>query len=198
MMNMPTQGTETALNLMRAFAGESQARNRYTFAAHAAQEGNQHLLSQLFLFTANQEKEHAARLWTMLSGVSGSSLTIEGGYPVETSSDLQTLLSSSVHNELEEAEVVYPAFAATAAKEGFNQQADLFNRLATVEKEHAARFQRFLDLVSQQRLFSGGAQGWLCLNCGYIHEGDSAPQQCPLCQHPQGYFIRSDLSPFRG
>ena len=197
-MNLPTLGTETALNLMRAFAGESQARNRYTIAAHTAKEQNQHLLSQVFLFTANQEKEHAARLWTMMSGVTGQNLQIEGGYPVETSSDLQTLLMSAVHNETEEAEIVYPAFAETARKEGFAKEADFFTRLARVEKEHAARFQRFADLWGQQKLFSGGVQGWICLNCGYIHEGDAAPEVCPLCAHPQGYFIRSDLSPFRG
>ena len=197
-MNLPTLGTETALNLMRAFAGESQARNRYTIAAHAAKEQNQYLLSQVFLFTANQEKEHAARLWKMMAGVTGQNIQIEGGYPVETSSDLVTLLQSSVHNEMEEAETVYPAFADAARKEGFAREADFFTRLSKVEKEHAERFKRFADLFSQQKLFSGGVQGWICLNCGYIHEGDSAPQVCPLCEHPQGYFIRTDLSPFRG
>ena len=188
-MNLPTSGTETALNLMRAFAGESQARNRYTIAAHAAKEQNQYLLSQVFLFTANQEKEHAARLWKMMAGVTGQNIQIEGGV---------TLLQSSVHNEMEEAETVYPAFAETARKEGFAREADFFTRLSKVEKEHAERFKRFADLFSQQKLFSGGVQGWICLNCGYIHEGDSAPQVCPLCEHPQGYFIRTDLSPFRG
>ena len=169
---------------MRAFAGESQARNRYTIAAHTAKEQNQYLLSQVFLFTANQEKEHAARLWKMMAGVTGQNIQIEGGYPGRDLLDLVTLLQSSVHNEMEEAEPFYPAFAETARKEGFAREADFFTRLSKVEKEHAERFKRFADLLSQQKLFSGGVQGWICLNCGYIHKGDSAPQVCPLRTSP--------------
>ncbi len=190
--------SETARNLMRAFAGESQARNRYTIAAHTASESRQHLLSQLFTFTANQEKEHAAILWNMMAELSGQNVQIEGGYPVETSTDLVTLLQSAAHNEEEEAKIVYPQFAKIAKEEGFLRQADFFTRLASIEQTHSDRFRRFSDLLSQSKLFSGGVQGWLCLNCGYIHEGESAPQSCPVCSHPQGYFIRSDLSPFRG
>lgn len=190
--------SETARNLMRAFAGESQARNRYTIAAYTASESKQYLLSELFRFTANQEKEHAVILWNMLAALSGQNIQIEGGYPVETSNDLQVLLQSAVHNEEEEAKIVYPEFAKTAAEEGYLQQADLFTHLAAIERTHSDRFKRFADLLSQSKLFSGGVQGWLCLNCGYIHEGESAPQTCPVCSHPQGYFIRSDLSPLRG
>lgn len=190
--------SETARNLMRAFAGESQARNRYTIAAHTASESKQYLLSELFKFTANQEKEHAAILWNMMAELSGQNVQIEGGYPVETSTDLVTLLQSASHNEEEEAKIVYPEFAKIAKEEGFLRQADFFTRLAAIEQTHSDRFQRFSDLLSQSKLFSGGVQGWLCLNCGYIHEGESAPQICPVCSHPQGYFIRSDLSPFRG
>lgn len=190
--------SETLKNLMRAFAGESQARNRYTIAAAAAEEQNQHLLAEVFRFTARQEKEHAALLWQKMSAVSGQTIDICGGYPVETSQDLVRQLRSSVGNERSEAETVYPSFAKTAREEGFTAEAMLFEQLAKIERGHAERFERFADLASQQKLFSGGVQGWLCLNCGHLYEGESAPAQCPVCAHPQGYFIRSDLSPFRG
>lgn len=198
MSQIPFIESETARNLMRAFAGESQARNRYTIAAQAAVENNQHLLCDVFQYTANQEKEHAVLLWNMMKELSGQNIEITGGYPVETSTDLLTLLRSAVHNETEEAKIVYPDFAKIAQQEGFTRQADLFTRLASIEQTHADRFQRFADLMSQQKLYTGGIQGWLCLNCGYIHEGEAAPQVCPVCSHDQGYFIRSDLSPFRG
>ncbi len=188
--------SETSRNLMRAFAGESQARNRYTLAAEAAGAQQQFLLEQLFRFTARQEKEHAALLWSMLSELNGENLEITAAFPVESSRDIKTQLISSVHNEQEEADIVYPSFEKTAREEGFLREAELFGKLSAVERGHAARFARFLDLWSQQKLFSGGVRGWLCLNCGFIAETETAPLSCPLCSHPQGYFIRQDLTPF--
>ncbi len=197
MNHIPFAQSETAQNLMRAFAGESQARNRYTIAANAALQAKQQLLHDLFTFTANQEKEHAALLYQMLAELNGQNIRIEGGYPVQATTDLLSLVQSAIHNETEEATVVYPQFAGIAREEGFVKQADFFTRLAAIEQTHADRFARFAELMSQSKLFSGGVQGWMCLNCGHIHEGASAPEICPVCSHPQGYFVRTDLSPFR-
>ena len=101
-----------------------------------------------------------------------------------------------MHNELEEAQIVYPDFEKTARAEGFLREAELFNKLIVAETIHAARFARFLDLMEQQKLFSGGVKGWICLNCGFVYEGESAPLSCPLCSHPQGYFVRRSFEPF--
>ena len=135
--------SETLKNLMRAFAGESQARNRYTIAAAAAEEQNQHLLAEVFRFTARQEKEHAALLWQKMAAVSGQNVDICGGYPVDTSSDIVRQLRASVGNERAEAETVYPSFAKTARDEGFTAEAMLFEQLAKIERGHAERFERF-------------------------------------------------------
>ena len=191
--------SETCTNLMRAFAGESQARNRYTFAAAAAQKQKQQLLAQTFTFTADQERAHAEVFWGLLKECSGDSIEIAGGYPVQTSEDLLVQLKEAVHNETEEADDVYPAFAKTAEKEGFARVAEVFKAIAKVEQIHAARFQRFEDLLRAGKLHHSDAQsGWICLNCGHLHYGTDAPKACPVCSHDQGYFIRADLTPFKG
>ena len=165
--------SETCKNLMRAFAGESQARNRYTFAAAAAQKQKQQLLAQTFTFTADQERAHAEVFWGLLKECSGDSIEIAGGYPVQTSE--------------------------TAEKEGFARVAEVFKAIAKVEQIHAARFQRFEDLLRAGKLHHSDAQsGWICLNCGHLHYGTDAPKACPVCSHDQGYFIRADLTPFKG
>ena len=188
--------SETSRNLMRAFAGESEARNRYTIAGEQAGEREEYLLSRLFAFTAAQEKEHAVLLWARMAELSGETIHIDAGFPVETARDTKTQLQAAVHNELEEAQIVYPDFEKTTRAEGFLQEAELFNKLIVAETIHAARFARFLDLMEQQKLFSGGVKGWICLNCGFVYEGESAPLSCPLCSHPQGYFVRRSFEPF--
>ena len=193
--------SKTRENLMRAFAGESQARNRYTFAAEAAKAQGQYLLQQVFLYTAAQEKEHAALFWKQLQECSGSTVFVDGGYPVETSGDLLVQLQSAVHNETQEALDVYPAFARAAEEEGFLRPAELFRAIARIEQTHADRFSRFAELVQRGELFRLAEENqsglWLCLNCGHLHQGPQAPLSCPVCSHEQGFFIRADLTPFR-
>lgn len=191
--------SETCKNLMRAFAGESQARSRYTFAAAAAEKQKQQLLAWTFTFTADQERAHAEIFWGLLKECSGGSIEIAGGYPVQTAEDLLVQLKEAVHNETEEAEEVYPAFAKTAESEGFGRVAEVFKAIAKVEQLHAARFQRFEEMLRAGRLHHNDTQsGWICLNCGHLHYGADAPQACPVCGHAQGYFIRADLTPFKG
>ena len=182
--------SRTAVNLMRAFAGESQARNRYTFAAQKADKMQCSLISLIFEFTANQEKEHAQIFYDHLKQLSGSNINIDAGYPVGNFDTLEQLLEDSVHNEYEEYESAYPEFAAVAKQEGYNDIAYSFEKIALIEKTHAERFKCFAQLMKDGKLYTGNAQtAWLCLNCGHIHIGAEAPQQCPVCKHAQGYFV---------
>ncbi|MGI6200085.1 MAG: rubrerythrin [Christensenellales bacterium] len=189
--------SKTRENLMRAFAGESQARNRYTFAASQAKKEKLHVIEGIFTFTANQEKEHAEIFYNLLTECAGENILVDGKYPVDISQNLLDLLKMARHNEYEEYEDVYASFAQVAQQEGFTQIANTFTQIAAIEKTHGDRFGRFADLVETGALFtekSGCA--WMCLNCGHIHTGPQAPQKCPVCQHDQGYFIRLDMAPF--
>lgn len=184
--------SQTCLHLMRAFAGESQARNRYTFAAGQCRAKGLYVLERLFLFTAGQEKEHAELFYNRLAPLSGQNITLNAAYPVNLSDDPLALLRDAHHNEMQEYSQEYRQFAETARQEGFQEIAALFQMIASIEKTHADRFARFAALVEQNRLFSdsdGGA--WLCLNCGHIHTGPQAPALCPVCSHEQGYFVRA-------
>lgn len=182
--------SETAKNLMRAFAGESQARNRYTFAAGVAKKQDLPLIERLFLFTAGQEKEHAEIFYNHLKTLSGQTIFIDGGYPVDIDADVGKLLQRAKHNEFEEYEDVYPAFAEVAQREGFADVARSFSMIAQIEKTHGERFLYYANQIEQGTLFSAQAEKeWLCLNCGHIHKGPKAPKQCPVCAHVQGYFI---------
>ena len=182
---------------MRAFAGESQARNRYTFAAAQARAVQLELLAQVFLFTAEQERAHAKVFYEHLRQLAGQTITVDGTYPVDLSQDLGQLLQLAQHNELEEFDKVYPAFAKTAQQEGFEQVAASFQRIAQVEHMHANRFQHIAQLVQQNQL-TGRSDGelWMCLNCGHVHRGGQAPGQCPVCQYGQGYFSPVELAPW--
>ena len=184
-------------NLMRAFAGESQARNRYTFAASQAQKNGLHVISAIFAYTASQEKEHAEIFYNHLQELSGKTITVDGGYPVDLSENVSDLLFKAQHNEYEEHDPVYKSFGETARQEGFNQIASSFLQIAEIEKVHGDRFGRFAELMEKDMLFRASEKTrWICLNCGYIYEGEAAPQKCPVCVHDQGYFIRLDQSPY--
>lgn len=186
--------SETAKNLMRAFAGESQARNRYTFAASVAKKQDLPLLERVFLFTAGQEKEHAEIFYNHLKALAGQTIFIDGGYPVDIDADIGNLLQKAKHNEFEEYEDVYPKFAAVAKEEGFADVAQSFSMIAEIEKTHGERFLRYANAVKDGTLFAAAAEKeWLCLNCGHIHKGPKAPKQCPVCAHAQGYFIEREL-----
>lgn len=196
-MSCDFKKSETAKNLMRAFAGESQARNRYTIAASVAKEKEYHLIDMIFTFTANQEKEHAEIFYNHLKELNGENIEIDGSYPVNNSLCLEELLNAAAHNEYEEHDVVYKSFAATAQKEGFMQVAASFEKIAEIEKIHGNRFKKYAELIKNNTLFeANGGDDWLCLNCGHIHKGEKAPLICPVCQHKQGYFIRSCDAPY--
>ncbi len=197
-MNL-SKDSKTAVNLMRAFAGESQARNRYTFAAEAAKKQGLGLLERTFYYTANQEKEHAQLFYQALSPLNGQTITIDGGYPADLSKDPLSLLKTAWHNEFEEYETVYPAFAKEAQEEGFSEIAALFTHIAEIERTHGERFRRFYEQLEEGKLFLNPEKtAWLCLNCGHIHRAEEAPAVCPVCKHSQGYFVRWGLEPFIG
>lgn len=182
---------------MRAFAGESQARNRYTFAAGQARKEKQQVIEQVFLYTAKQEQEHAQIFYNHLKEMAGETIHIDGGYPVDISDNLYDLLRMAQHNEYEEHDDVYKNFGQKAEEEGFEKIAASFRMIAEIEKFHGDRFGKFADYLEQNRLYISDVKtGWICLNCGYIYEGEKAPEKCPVCDHDQGYFIRLELSPF--
>ncbi len=198
-MSTNFSNSETKENLMRAFAGESQARNRYTFGASQAKNANLHVIEAVFTFTANQEKEHGEIFYNHLKELAGDTIHIDGGYPVDITDSMIQLLRYAQHNEYEEHDDVYSAFGQKASEEGFLAVANSFNQIAKIEKVHGDRFGMFADLLEQNKLFISDVEcDWMCLNCGHIHKGTSAPQICPVCQHNQGYFVRLELAPFTG
>lgn len=188
---MDFKSSQTKLNLLKAFAGESQARNRYTFAASEAKKQNLYVIEQLFTFTANQEKEHAELFYNALSECSGENIEICGSYPIDISTNVVDLLKSAAHNEFEEYNPVYSTFAKIAEEEGFMRVSKLFSMIAEIEKTHGERFNHFKELLEGNKLFSNNNETkWLCLNCGHLHSAKDAPQICPVCEHNQGYFVR--------
>lgn len=196
-MNTDFKSSETAKNLMRAFAGESQARNRYTFAASAAKREGLPVIQAVFQFTAGQEKEHAEVFYNFLREMTGETICIDGGYPVDLHEKTAELLRAAAHNEMEEHDVVYKNFGDTALKEGFRRIGETFHRIADIEKLHGDRFQYLAGLMEENKLFlSDVSVGWMCLNCGFVFEGVQAPGRCPVCEHEQGYFIRLELAPY--
>ncbi len=198
-MAVEFKNSETKDNLMRAFAGESQARNRYTMGAQQAKKEKQQAIAQVFLYTAGQEKEHAEIFYNHLKELGGESIHVDGTYPVDITEDLAELLRMAQHNEYEEHEDVYQKFGDKAKEEGFMNVANSFYMIAKIEKTHGDRFGRFAKWLEENKLHVSDVKtGWMCLNCGHIYEGESAPEKCPVCQHDKGYFIRLELSPFEG
>ncbi|MCI9148131.1 MAG: rubrerythrin family protein [Hungatella sp.] len=189
--------SETVKNLMRAFAGESQARNRYTFGAQMARKEKLPVIEAVFQFTAGQEKEHAEIFYNYMKELSGETIHIDGGYPVNISQNIVDLLRAARHNEYEEHDTVYKAFGDKAKEEGFEEIGRVFHQIGAIEKIHGDRFQLFADLLESGRLFAADVStGWMCLNCGHVLTGPKAPGMCPVCSHEQGYFIRLELAPY--
>ena len=196
-MEKSIKGTRTEQNLLKAFAGESQARSRYTFFASKAKKEGYEQVAAVFLETADQEKEHAEIFYNHMKELAGETVHIDGGYPVDITNDILQLLRRAQHNEFEEHDPVYRDFADTAQREGFPKIASSFRQIAEIEKTHGSRFAYLADLLEQGRLFSNqGKTAWMCLNCGYIFEGEKVPEKCPVCDHDKGYFIRVSLAPF--
>lgn len=195
-MSIDFQHSETRENLMRAFAGESQARNRYTFAAAEAKRQKLPVIERLFTFTANQEKEHAEIFYNHLQPLAGTTIEIDGGYPIDLYPTMEEILKAAQHNEYEENDPIYKAFGDKAAEEGFPAIASSFYGIAAIEKIHGDRFGTFAKLMEDKKLFSSDTQeAWLCLNCGHIHMGPMAPAVCPICHQEQGYFVRLSMMP---
>lgn len=191
--------SQTKENLMRAFAGESQARNRYTIAAEQAREEGLYAISNIFLFTAEQERAHAQRYYELLSEIAGETIHIDGGYPVDIADKTETLLEMAGRNEFEEYEDVYPAFGNIAKEEGFYEAAGAFLQIAQIEKLHGERFREVAALLKSGEYFeTPEEQKWMCLNCGHLHIGKQVPKVCPVCRHPQGFFIPVSLAPYCG
>lgn len=196
-MAVDFKNSVTKENLMRAFAGESQARNRYTIAAAQARKEKQQVIEQVFLYTADQEKEHAEIFYKHLKDLAGENIQIDGQYPVDISDSLSELLRMAQHNEYEEHDDVYKNFGDKAKEEGFDKVAATFHMIAKIEKYHGDRFGKFAELLEQNKLYVSDVKtGWICLNCGHIFEGEAVPEKCPVCDHDKGYFIRIELSPF--
>lgn len=191
------RNTRTYENLMRAFAGESQARNRYTYAAQLAKKDGYDAIAEIFIFTANQEKEHAEIFYKYLKEVNGDNIFIDGGYPVDIYEDTKPSLRAAEHNELEEYDTVYKNFGLIAQEEGFNDIAASFKMIAEIEKTHADRFGYLAELLEKDSLYAGDMEEtYVCINCGHIHRGKSAPAICPVCKHKQGYFLPQNIAPF--
>ena len=180
------KGTQTEKNILTAFAGESQARNRYTFFASKAREEGYAQIADIFEETANQEKEHAKRLFKLLEG---GELEITGAFPAGSIATTLENLRGSSGGENHEWTSMYPAFAQTAREEGFGNIAVIFSAIAVAEKQHEKRFRGLANNIEAGTVFAKAAPTtWRCRNCGYVHEGPEAPKACPACAHPQAYF----------
>lgn len=185
------KGTKTVENLMKAFAGESQARMKYTYYASQAKKEGYVQISNIFTETADNEKEHAKRFLKFIledESLNGAPLDVNASYPVGLS-DTKANLAYAASGENEEWTELYPAFADVAEEEGFNDIAAAFRNIAKVEKAHEERYKALLANLEQGKLFKKDEPVlWKCNNCGFIFEGTEAPDKCPACLHPQGYF----------
>lgn len=180
------KGTKTEQNLLKSFAGESQARNRYTFFASVAKKEGFEQISAIFLETAENEKEHAEVFFKYLEG---GPLEITATYPAGVIGTTADNLLAAAEGEKEEWSVLYPAFAEEARAEGFDEIAESFTEIAEVEEQHEIRYRKLLANVKNNRVFARETPvKWKCRNCGYVHEGTSAPELCPACKHPQSYY----------
>ncbi len=185
-MGKSVKGTKTEQNLLKAFAGESQARSRYTFFASVAKKEGYEQISGVFMETAEQEKEHAKRFFKFLEG---GMVEITASYPAGKIGTTMENLAAAAAGENEEWAEMYPEFAAIADEEGFPAIAAVFRNVATVEEQHEIRYRKLLAHVEAGDVFSRDEEiYWQCRNCGYVHKGKNAPESCPACAHPQAYF----------
>ncbi|NLM24761.1 MAG: rubrerythrin family protein [Firmicutes bacterium] len=186
------KGTRTAENLLKAFAGESQASNRYMIYASVADKEGYKQIRNIFLETADHEREHAKRFWKFLvqgfDGEMPTNIMINAGYPVAQGSTLENLKAAAA-GEKEEFTDLYPSFADVAEEEGFPEVAAAFRNICVSEQMHEARYLKLADNVEKDLVFKKNESiVWKCSNCGYLHEGDAAPEACPACVHPKAYF----------
>jgi rubrerythrin len=184
---MPSiKGTQTEKNLLASFAGESQARNRYTFFASVAKKEGYEQISAIFTDTANNEKEHAEMFFKQLVG---GEVEIVAGYPGGVIGSTAANLEAAAAGERMEWTTLYQDFAKTAKDEGFPKIAAIYTEIAEVEEQHERRYLKLLENVKAGTVFKRDeVVEWRCRNCGYVHKGKSAPKTCPACQHPQAYY----------
>jgi rubrerythrin len=191
-MEKNIKGTRTEQNLLKAFAGESQARNRYEFAAKVAKTEGYVQISNIFQKTANQEKEHAKRFFRFLQG---GEVEITASYPAGMTGTTIENLKAAAMGENEEWTKLYPAFSETAKEEGFPEIAAAFKMIAKVEAEHEKRYLKLLKNIEDGNVFRKKEKvRWVCTNCGYVHESEGAPEKCPACLHPKEYFELEDAN----
>ncbi len=185
-MTKSLKGTKTEQNLLKAFAGESQARTRYEFFASVAKKEGLEQIAAIFMETAGQEKEHAKRFFKFLEG---GDVEIQATYPAGIIGNTAENLKAAAMGENEEWSILYPEFAKIAEEEGFKEIATAFKMIATVEAQHEKRYLKLLENLEKGIVFEkDGEVYWMCRNCGYIHKGKKAPQECPACVHPQAFF----------
>ena len=180
------KGSQTEKNLLAAFAGESQARNRYTYFASVAKKEGYEQIAAIFSDTADNEKEHAKRFFEQLEG---GDVEIVASYPAGVIADTAANLEAAANGERMEWTSIYKDFAETARQEGFKEIATLFKEISEVEEGHEARYRKLHENVVNGKVFTRDEPTqWRCRNCGYVHEGKSAPKVCPACKHPQAYY----------
>ena len=180
------KGSQTEKNLLKAFAGESQARMRYDYFAKKAKKEGLEQISAIFLETAENEKQHAKRFFNFLEG---GDCEIQATYPAGIVGTTLENLKASANGENEEWTDLYPEFAKIAQEEGFDEVAKAFRLIAIAEKAHEERFKKLYENLEAGMVFKkGDTVTWKCLNCGYLHSGDIAPDECPACLHPQAHF----------
>jgi rubrerythrin len=190
-MTQSLKGTRTEQNLLKAFAGESQARNRYEFFAKAAKNEGYEQIAAIFQETANQEKEHAKRFFKFLEG---GMVEITASYPAGKIGTTPENLKAAAEGENEEWTSIYPMFSEIAKEEGFPEIAAAFKMIAKVEAEHERRYMKLLQNISEDKVFiKNGKVWWKCINCGYVYESEKALEMCPACLHPKSYMqVRED------
>ncbi len=185
-MGKSIQGTKTEQNLLKSFAGESQARNRYNYFASVAKKEGFVQISNIFTETADNEKEHAKVFFKYLEG---GATEITASYPAGKINDTKANLEAAAAGEKEEWGQLYPEFAQVASEEGFPEIARSFEQIAKVEQFHEARYRKLIDNIANQKVFKKDKPvKWHCANCGYVFEGPEAPQECPACKHPQAHY----------
>jgi rubrerythrin len=185
-MSKSLKGTKTEQNLLKAFAGESQARNRYEFFVKVARNEGYEQIAAIFQETANQEKEHAKRFFKFLEG---GMVEITAMYPAGKIGTTKENLKAAAEGENEEWTLLYPQFSEIAREEGFPEVAAAFKMIAKVEAEHERRYLKLLQNISEDKVFmKDGKVWWKCLNCGYVYESEKALEMCPACLHPKAFM----------
>ena len=193
-MNVDFNNSQTKVNLMMSFAGESQAQMRYTIASSFARKEKLYIISKAFEAIASQEKEHAEVFYDFLKPFSSENIKFEAECPVDLFDSTLEFLKKAASNEADEGVNIYGEFGRIAKEEGFMDIANKFFQIAKIEKTHSEKFSKLASLLEKDELFkSSSPQKWMCLECGNVYEGTEVPASCPVCGHDRGYFIRSDL-----